>query len=111
VQIIEATAFGVRAAAIRLRSRDTPMTFVIYPMIHMGSRKFYADVAARLKTADVIVAEGVGRGSKRRPSVLAAALTLSYSVMRFNRRLDVVEQDSPRRVYASSGTPRNGMAP
>jgi hypothetical protein len=91
MQIIEFTDFGVRSAVIRLRRRGTPMQFVLYPMIHMAQPGFYAAVTRRLRQADVIVAEGVGAGA--RPSVLSNALTMSYSILRFNRRVGLVEQD------------------
>jgi hypothetical protein len=39
-----------------------------------------------------VVAEGVG-GGRRKRSVLLAALTLSYRILRFNRRAQLVEQD------------------
>src|SRR6266487_3615751 len=46
--------------------RDTALQFVLYPMIHMAKPAFYAAVTARLKRADVVVAEGVG-GCRRVP--------------------------------------------
>jgi hypothetical protein len=101
VQIVEVTDFGVRAAAIRLQRRHTPMRIVVYAMIHMAAPAFYAEVARRLGRADVIVVEGVGGGERRR-SPLISALTLSYRVMRFNRRLRLVEQDID---YAAFGVP------
>lgn len=101
VQIIEVTDLEVRSAVIRLRRRETPLQFVLYPMIHMAKPAFYTAVTARLKRADVVVAEGVG-GGRRKHSVLAAALTLSYTVLRFNRRAKLVEQDID---YATLGVP------
>ena len=61
---------------------------------------FYAAVTARLRRADVVVAEGVG--GDRRNSVLVGALTLSYTVLRFNRRAKLVRQDVD---YAAPGVP------
>ncbi len=90
MQIIEVTGLGVRSAVIRLRRRETPLQFVLYPMIHMAKPAFYAAVTTRLKRADVVVAEGVGAGER---SVLTGALTLSYTVLRFNRRAGLVTQD------------------
>jgi len=101
VQIIEVTDLGVRSAVIRLRRRDTALQFVLYPMIHMAKPAFYAAVTARLTRADVVVAEGVG-GGRRKRSVLVGALTLSYTVLRFNRRAKLVEQDID---YAALGVP------
>jgi hypothetical protein len=92
MQIIEVTDLGVRAAVIRLRRRESPLQFVIYPMIHMAKASFYTDVAVRLRRADVVVVEGVGAGD-RRGSVLVSALTLSYRVLKFNRRVGLVQQN------------------
>jgi hypothetical protein len=90
VQIIEVTDFGVRSAVIRLRCRTTALQFVLYPMIHMAKPAFYAAVTTRLTRADIVVAEGVRGG---RHSALLGALTLSYRVLRFNRRIRLVEQN------------------
>ncbi|GIE31608.1 hypothetical protein Ait01nite_046530 [Actinoplanes italicus] len=93
MQIVEVSDLAVRSAVIRLKRRDTPMTFVLYPMIHMGEAQFYRSVSRRLRTADVIVTEGVGDGTGR-ASVVVRALTLSYSVLRFNRRAgNLVQQE------------------
>lgn len=102
VQIIEVTGFGVRSAVLRLRRRDSPLRFTIYPMIHMARPGFYADVAARLRTADLIVAEGIASGARGRPSVLLAALTLSYRILRFNSRSGLVEENID---YEALGVP------
>jgi tetratricopeptide (TPR) repeat protein len=101
VQIIEVTGFAVRSAVIRLQHRDTPLEFVLYPMIHVGSASFYAQVQDRLRSADLVVAEGVTPG-ERRGSLLLRTLTLSYEVLRFNRRAGLVEQDLD---YDSLGIP------
>jgi hypothetical protein len=101
VQIIEVTDLAVRSAVIRLRRRETPMQFVLYPMIHMAAPGFYSAVTKRLKRADVVVVEGVGGGGQR-SSVLLGALTLSYTVLRFNRRAKLVKQDID---YSTLGMP------
>ncbi|WP_433796455.1 hypothetical protein [Actinoplanes sp. CA-252034] len=101
MQIIEVTEFGVRSAVIRLRRRDSALQFVLYPMIHVAKPAFYTAVTARLKRADVVVVEGVG-GGRRKRSVVAGALTLSYTVLRFNRRAKLVPQDID---YAALGVP------
>jgi hypothetical protein len=101
MQIIEVTEFGVRSAVIRLRRRESALQFVLYPMIHMAKPAFYTAVTTRLKRADVVVVEGVG-GGRRKRSVLAGALTLSYTVLRFNPRAKLVVQDID---YAALGVP------
>jgi hypothetical protein len=92
MQIIEVTELGVRSAVIRMRRRETPLRFVLYPMIHMAKQGFCTAVTRRLEQADVVVVEGVG-GGRRKRSVLASALMFSYTVMRFNRRAGLVEQE------------------
>ncbi|MEU8662835.1 hypothetical protein [Actinoplanes philippinensis] len=101
MQIIEVTELGVRSAVIRLRQRDSALQFVLYPMVHIAKPEFYTAVTTRLKRADVVVIEGVG-GGRRKHSVLVSALTLSYSVLRFNRRAKLVEQNID---YAALGIP------
>jgi hypothetical protein len=99
VQIIEVTELGVRSAVIRLRRRDTALQFVLFPMIHMARPQFYRDVTTRLRRAQLIVVEGVHGG---RTAPLFRALTLSYRVLRFNRRTQLVEQDID---YKAIGVP------
>jgi hypothetical protein len=91
MQIVEVTDLAVRSAVIRLRRHETPLEFVLYPMIHIAKPSFYSAVTMRLKRADVVVVEGVG-GPHRRRSVLTGALMLSYTAVRFNRRAGLVEQ-------------------
>lgn len=95
MQIIEITGMGVRSSVVRLRRRGTPMSFVVYPMVHMAEPEFYAAVTARLRAADVVVVEGIGGDDGgSRLSLLGRALTLTYSVLRFNRRAGrLVRQD------------------
>lgn len=59
MQITEVTDFAVRSAAITLRRDETPMEFVLYPMVHFAAPSFYAEVRRRLKACSVIVSEGV----------------------------------------------------
>lgn len=86
---------------IRLRRRETPLQFVLYPMIHVAQPSFYSTVTTRLRGAGVLVVEGIG-GDRKGSSALASALTLSYRVLRFNRRAGLVDQDID---YAKLGLP------
>jgi hypothetical protein len=87
VQLIEASITGVRSAVITLRSRDAPLVFVLFPMLHLGTEAFYGTVASRLNSCDVVVAEGIsGR------SVVVAALTLTCRLPGRRRRLGLVKQ-------------------
>lgn len=97
MQIIEVSVTGVRSAVITLRRGPTPMQFVLVPMIHLGTAAFYAEVKARLRDCQLIVAEGVSG-----PSVLVRALTFSYRFPGRSRRLNLVVQGDD---YADCGVP------
>jgi hypothetical protein len=56
-----------------MRRKDTPLEFILFPMMHVASPSFYAQVRRRLSGCDQIVAEGV-RGRSRQLS----AITLAY---------------------------------
>jgi hypothetical protein len=73
VQIIEVTGFGVRSAVLRLRRQGSPMQYVVYPMIHIGTSDFYEEVGTRLRHAQLVVVEGVKDGA--RPSARALVAT------------------------------------
>jgi hypothetical protein len=90
VQIVDVNTLWVRSVVLTLRRRETPLTFVLFPMVHVGSPAFYAAVRARVGECDLAVVEGVG--ATRETSLL----TLSYRAMRFNRRSGlVVQRDGP----------------
>lgn len=61
----------------------TPLGFVLFPMIHLATPAFYADVMTRLAGCQLIVAEG-GLGAERTAG--GQALTLSYRLAGRARR-------------------------
>ncbi|MEB8342360.1 hypothetical protein [Streptomyces endophyticus] len=73
MQIIEVTGYAIRSAVITLRRRGTPMEFVVFPMLHVASPAFYAQVRLRLRTCDLVVMEGI-----RGKSAVVSTLTLAY---------------------------------
>lgn len=92
MQVIEHSIVGTRAAVLRLRRRDTPLQFVLFPMLHVASPQFYAAVAERLRRCDLLVVEGVsGR------SALLWAITLTYRVMPANKRSGLTVDNIPYR--------------
>jgi hypothetical protein len=114
MQIIEVTDLAVRSAALRLARRDSPLQFAIFPMVHLAEPQFYAAVTQRLRRADLIVYEGVGRPADpppidptllwpglemddvppKRPRWNAmSALAASYRLAARFDRLGLVEQD------------------
>lgn len=98
MQIIEVSQFaGVRSAVFTFRRPATALTFVVFPMVHLGERSFYAAVEARLRRCDLVVAEGVGPGSRR-----AQEITRSYRWAEGSSRLGLVVQDID---YRALGVP------
>ena len=89
MQLVEASSFAVRSAVIQLRRPGTPLGFVLFPMVHLGTPAFYADVMTRLAGCQLIVAEG-GRGVERTAG--GQALTLSYRLAGRARRWGLVTQ-------------------
>jgi hypothetical protein len=87
MQIIEVSDLGVRSAVIWLQRRETPMRFVLFPMLHLGTPSFYAEVTRRLRACDLVVAEGI-----RGRSIQASALTLTYRLSGGARRGGLVVQ-------------------
>jgi len=83
MQLVEASSFAVRSAVIQLRRPDTPLGFVLFPMIHLATPAFYADVMIRLAGCQLIVAEG-GRGIESTAG--GRALCLSYRLAGRTRR-------------------------
>jgi hypothetical protein len=88
MQIIDTGVMGTRSAILRLKRRESQLNFLIFPMLHVASPRFYKEVRRRLGDCEVVVAEGVTS-----PSVIGAALTLTYRIIPANRRSGLVEQD------------------
>jgi hypothetical protein len=107
MQLIEVSMTGVRSAVITLQRESTPLRFVLFPMIHLGTAAFYQDVTARLRDCQLIVAEGV-----KGPSIIGLALMLSYRLPGRSRRLNLAVQDIDypglARQAASPGARRAG---
>jgi hypothetical protein len=87
MQIIEVTGYAVRSAVITMRRKETPLEFVIFPMLHVASPTFYSQVRLRLRECDLIVMEGI-----RGKSVEVSALTLAYRFVPRRRRNGLQEQ-------------------
>ena len=97
MQIIDTGAMGTRSAVLRLRRAGSGLTFVVFPMVHVATPAFYAEVQRRLTGCAVVVVEGIsGR------SVLTRAITLTYRVIPANRRSGLVRQ---RLDLAALGVP------
>ncbi|BCB75045.1 hypothetical protein Pflav_014550 [Phytohabitans flavus] len=58
VQIVEHSVIGTRSSVLRLRRPGTELQFVVFPMFHVASPRFYAEVSERLRRCDLLVVEG-----------------------------------------------------
>jgi hypothetical protein len=87
MQLIEVSVTGVRSAVITLRASDRPHRILLFPMLHLGSPGFYAEVTARLGSCAVVLAEGI-----RERSLITRALTVSYRLPGRRGRLGLVVQ-------------------
>ncbi|MEV6924457.1 tetratricopeptide repeat protein [Dactylosporangium sp. NPDC051485] len=97
MQIVEHSVVGTRSAVLRLRRPGTELQFVVFPMFHVASPRFYAEVRERLRRCDLLVVEGV---SGRSP--LTWAITSTYRIIPANKRSGLVEDDI---AYGSLGVP------
>ena len=91
MQFIEKNSLNVRSAVYHLKKDDSGLEFVLFPMIHVGSKEFYDEVSRRLAECDVILAEGVN--SKK-----GNLLTLSYRIVKKIRRMDLVTQQEGMKI-------------
>lgn len=94
---LNSSFIGTRSAVLRLNNRDAQLQFLIFPMIHVASPRFYAEVTERLRRCDLLVVEGV-----RGRSAISWAITLTYRIIPTNRRSGLAVQDIP---YRSLGVP------
>ena len=85
MQFTEKNSFNLRAAVYSLKKDSTSLEFVVFPMIHVGSREFYQEISRRLASCDLLLVEGL-------KSRKAAILTLSYRLIKKIRRMDLITQ-------------------
>ena len=86
MQFIERNSFNVQAAVLFLKHPKASLEFVLFPMIHVGTREYYRQVRVHLSNCDYILYEGV-RGLKAR------VITLAYRFMVRRKRLGLVTQE------------------
>jgi hypothetical protein len=57
MQFIESSVIGLRAACHVLRSPEHGAEICLFPMIHIGTANFYAEVRRRLEACDLLLFE------------------------------------------------------
>jgi hypothetical protein len=91
MQFIEKNSFNVRSAVYNLKKDGAGLEFLLFPMVHVGSKEFYDEVSRRLDACDLILAESV---NSRKVNLL----TLSYRIVKKIRRMDLVTQQEGMKV-------------
>ena len=97
MQITEVSELGLRSAVITLARSGSPMRIVLFPMVHFGLPSFYRQVASRLSTCDLIVAEGYDG-----PSTTGLAYAIAHRLTRQRGASALVNQDID---YRALGVP------
>lgn len=85
MQFIESSVIGVRAAYLRLSAGPERPDVSLFPMMHIGSPAYYAEVTRRLGACDVVLFEGVR-------TFRVWMLTRAYSIATYRKRLGLVLQ-------------------
>ena len=84
VQILESSMLGLRTAQMVFRSRGSPVSITLYPMVHVGDERFYQQTYDEAFSHDVVLVEGV-------KSPVSRNLTRSYRWLNF-KNLGLVNQ-------------------
>ncbi len=76
MQILESSMMGLRTARMVYRSRASPVSITLYPMVHIGDRGFYQQTYDDAFSHDVVLIEGI-------QSPVSRNLTRSYRWLNF----------------------------
>lgn len=90
MQYLENSLLSLRAVHYTLRPAAGGPEIQLFPMVHIGSPTFYAQVRARLDRCDTILYEGVS-------SLKVRILTLAYRLVVRRKSLGLVCQDEALR--------------
>lgn len=85
MQFIEKNGFDLRSAIYRLGRDKDGLEFILFPMIHVGEKRFYEEVQRRLGECDLIFVEGVNSNKIK-------MLVLTYKVIERIKGFDLVTQ-------------------
>lgn len=84
MQILESSMLGLRTARMLFRNGTSPVSFTLYPMVHVGDEHFYRETYGEAFSHDVVLVEGVR-------SAVGRNLTRSYRWINFEK-LGLVRQ-------------------
>ena len=87
MQILESSMLGLRTARMVYRSRTSPESITLYPMVHVGEQGFYDETYEEAFSHDVVLVEGIR-------SPVGRNFTRSYRWIRFEK-LGLVLQPKP----------------
>jgi hypothetical protein len=96
LQYLENSLLSLRAVHYTLKGPTAGPEIQLFPMVHIGSAAFYAQVRSRLERCDVILYEGV-----RSPKV--RILSLSYQLAARRKRLRLIGQNESLQLNSLPG--------
>jgi hypothetical protein len=85
MQLIEVSEIGVRASIIKFTSPKSPLSWLVFPMVHLGPPGYYEEVRRRMSACHLVLAEGID-------SKIVAALTMAYRAADGSTRLGAIVQ-------------------
>jgi hypothetical protein len=88
MQILESSMLGLRTARMIFRSRNSPVSVTLYPMVHVGDERFYKETYDEAFAHDVVLVEGIR-------SPVGRNLTRSYRWIDFEKLGLVRQPKSP----------------
>lgn len=96
MQILESSVLGLRTARMVFRSRNSPISITLYPMVHVGEKRFYNEIHDEAFNHDIALVEGVSSSAVRQ-------LTRAYRWLNL-QKLDLIVQ--PATPHGDSVTAR-----
>lgn len=90
MQILESSVLGLRTARMVFRSRNSPISITLYPMVHVGEERFYNETYDEAFNHDIALVEGVRSSAVRQ-------LTRAYRWLNLQKLDLIVQPATPSR--------------
>jgi hypothetical protein len=88
MQILETSSLGLRSARLVFRKIDSAVSVTLFPMVHVGEKRFYREAFDEAFSHDVVLVEGVR-------SAVTRNLTRSYRWIDLERLELVLQPKTP----------------
>jgi len=87
MQIIEKNSFNLRSAFFELKNKESKISFLALPVVHIGTVNYYNNINKILEKSDLIIYEGI-------PSKKIRIITATYKIVKIVKRLDLITQSN-----------------